>query len=95
MADSTSDGLASLLTGKRVVTQDQVDGVQEGHIVSVDVGNYVAFATMTNSVFGIEKRFGPLRFGRTTTPPEVGDLCLVAFVGKGVSRGWLISWTPA
>jgi hypothetical protein len=37
-------------------------------------------------------RFGPAPFGRTDTPPEVGDRCLVIFVGNGIDRGWIVAY---
>jgi hypothetical protein len=37
-------------------------------------------------------RFGPAPFGRTDTPPEEGDRCLVEFIGGDINRGWIVRW---
>lgn len=89
MADPLS-GFITLLVGngQHQQARDQVDGVQQGVVLSVDGDS----ARVTLDAFGDKYAFGPLYFGRTETPPEVGDICLVAFVGKDVKTGWLLRW---
>ena len=90
-----TDDLDFLITGKRKVQTDQVDGPQDCTVIAVDSVAHTVYVTLTNSVFGTDRRFGPLRYGRTSNHPEVSDLGLVEFIGQGVDRGWLVSWTPA
>lgn len=82
------DGWNSILAEKRTSTTEQVDGPQEGHVISVDVVNQKAQVTMSNSDFGTDKQF-EVDYGDGLSP-SVGDKCLVIFVGQGVDRGWLI-----
>lgn len=90
-------GLASLLTGKTTVVKDQADGPQDGTILSVDTETYTAYVTMSESSFGTATRFGPLPYGRCDDvyAPQVGDNCLVLFVGGGIDRGRIVIWWPA
>lgn len=86
---NVNDGFNSLLAGKRVVTVEQVDGPQEGRVISVDAPNQRAQVAMVNSAFGEEKQF-EVDYDDSLTP-VVGDKCLLVFVGQGVDRGWLLA----
>ncbi len=86
---SQLDGLNELLTGRRTQpTRDQARGVQEGTIQSVQGGK--VFVTLPS--FDPLQRFGPIPIPRTSTPPQVGDVCLIEFVGAGISKPWLVAW---
>jgi hypothetical protein len=70
----------------------QIQGAQEGRVVAVD-GDTAVFVLKE---FDDEKhRFGPAPFGRTDTPPQVGDRCLVVFVRGDINRGWIVRWAAA
>jgi hypothetical protein len=92
MANDPVQGFAQLLTGKQNARPvPQVKGPQEGRILSVDED--AATAIFVLKEFDNEThRFGPAPFGRTDTPPQVGDRCLVTFVGNGIDRAWITSW---
>jgi hypothetical protein len=36
--------------------------------------------------------FATMYFGRTSTPPQVGDICVAQFVGTDLREGWLTAW---
>lgn len=91
MADPI-DAFAGLLGGgKPAPRPSRPVGPQEGTVI--EVTGDTALVELSSSFAG--QRFGPLPFSRTDTPPQVGDRCLVIFVGPGVKNGWLLSWTPA
>jgi hypothetical protein len=92
MANDPIHGFVQLLTGKQHARPvPQVKGPQEGRILSVDED--AATAMFVLKEFDNEThRFGPAPFGRTDTPPQVGDRCLVVFVGNELGRGWITSW---
>ena len=78
-------GLAQIFSGKQTVPRVQAKGPMEGTIL--EVGTNEAWFSLTE--FDRTFRFGPAPFGRTDTPPQVGDRCLVIFVGSGIDRGWI------
>jgi hypothetical protein len=84
------DGLTQLLTGKQIIPRQQAKGPMEGTILQVG-GNEAWFSL---AEYDPAFRFGPAPFGRTETPPEVGDRCLVIFVGPGINRAWITCWAP-
>jgi hypothetical protein len=92
----TLGALATVFNRKHTIVSDQVDGPQEGTILSVDTGAFRAVVVMSESSFSDGTRFGPLPYCRCDVAyaPQVGDKCLVQFVGKGIDRGWVTSWTP-
>jgi hypothetical protein len=85
------DGLAQLLTGKQSMSRQQAKGPMEG--VILQVGPNEAWFSLPE--YDPSFRFGPAPFGRTSNPPQVGDRCLIVFVGAGVDRAWIASWAPA
>jgi hypothetical protein len=90
MANDPMHGLAQIFSGKQTISRVQAKGPMEGTIL--EVGTNEAWFSLAE--FDPAFRFGPAPFGRTDNPPEIGDRCLVVFVGAGIDRGWLISWTP-
>lgn len=90
-------GWVGILTGKHVNVTDQVDGPQEGVVLSVDTGSNTVYVTMDNSVFGVNNKFGPMPYCRCDPvyAPQIGDHALVCFIGKGIDRPRLISWWEA
>ena len=83
-----SDGLSKLIEGNQPRPRSaQTDTAAEGTIV--DVGD----ATATFQVDGMPQHlFGPAPFGRTSTPPQSGDRCLIIFVGTGIDKAWIVRW---
>jgi hypothetical protein len=83
------NGWEQLLTGHQpAVTGAQLEGVYEGRVLAISGTE----ATFVIPDFHPNLRFGPGPFGRTTAPPQVGDICLVAFVRGDVDRPWLLRW---
>jgi hypothetical protein len=95
MANDPMQAFGQLLTGKQHRRpKRQIEGPQEGRIISVDED--AATAVFVIKDFDDEThRLGPAPFGRTDTPPQVGDKCLAVFVGLGIDRPWLIAWQAA
>ncbi len=83
------DPLTQIFTGKQHVPPSRPTGAQEGVVFQVAETE----AIVVIPTFSRDKRFGPMPFGRTETPPEVGDKCLVMFVGTGIDKSWLVAWT--
>lgn len=86
---SALEGFNQLLTGKQQAKPTRPTGPHEGVVLDV-VGNTAVVHQI--SVFGRDTRFGPMPFGRTDTPPEVGDRCVVLFLGSGIGKAWLLTW---
>jgi hypothetical protein len=81
--------LKDLFAGKPTRHAEQVPGVLEGRILSI-AGNKASF---TIPEWDASKRFSPAPFITTNDPPAPGDRCLVAFVGSGIDRPWILSWS--
>ena len=77
-----------LLGGAVLQTIEQATGAMQGKVIAVSGGN----ATVTLDDFGDNVKFSPCPYGRTSTPPQVGDVALVVFVGQGIDKPWLIRW---
>jgi hypothetical protein len=60
-----------------------------GTVLEVESGK----ALVVLDEFDKGQRFGPMSYGRTDTPPQVGDDCVVVFLGAGISRPKLIWWS--
>lgn len=90
MGNDPMTGFAQMITGKQNVPRVQAKSAMEGTILSVSTYT----ATFKLDDFDASFRFGPAPFGRTSDPPQVGDRCLVVFVGAGIDKAWITSWTP-
>jgi hypothetical protein len=86
-------GFATLLNGKHTLVNDQIQGPQKGTVIAVDTGAHRATATL--EVVGDNIKYSDLAYCRTSNPPQIGDDCLILFIGRGIDAGWLVSWTPA
>jgi hypothetical protein len=91
MANDPMTAFAQVITGKQTVPRVQAKSAMEGTILQVGTNE----AWFSLSEFDSSFRFGPAPFGRTDTPPQVGDRCLVIFVGSGIDRGWIVAYAPA
>jgi len=86
---NSADAFNELIIGRPAkVSKPQTNGHMEGRVIEV-IGST---AIVVIPEYDPTKRFGPMRFGRTSNPPQVDDVCLIAFVGAGIDRAWLISW---
>jgi hypothetical protein len=83
----TTESFGELIDGKPR-PRAQTRGPQEG--VILEVGDGEAWFSLPE--FEPNRRFGPAPYGRTSDPPEVGDRCLIVFIGSGVDRAWVASW---
>jgi hypothetical protein len=91
MANDPMAAFAQVITGKQIVPRSQAKSAMEGKIIQVATNE----AWFTLDEFDASLRFGPAPFGRTDTPPQVGDRCLVIFIGSGIDRAWIVSWQAA
>ena len=72
----------------------QADWLMEGRIIAVHAGSHTADFVIPE--WSSDHNFLNRPYGdQISSPPNVGDTCLIAFVGKGIGRSWIVSWhTP-
>lgn len=66
-------------------------GPREGRILSVDTSAHTARFAVPD--FAPDQTFGPAPYTvGAATAPQVGDACVVLFVGVGIERAWIVGW---
>lgn len=99
MDKHATDVMAVMAGHRSVPTAPQAPGFLEGRIKSAD--NTGAYFTLPDFDGG-KYLFGPAPWPNVKTivggitypqiPPPVGARCLVAFVGSGIDRPWVLGW---
>lgn len=84
-------GFGDILAGRPQRRAPQAPNALEGKILAVDA----TAATFTIPEWDPTIKFSAAPFLAGPTPPAPGDRCLVLFVGNGIDRPWIVSWTPA
>jgi len=85
-----SRDIHQIFTGTATRNEPQVRGAIDGTIDRITDGK----AYVVSDAFTVGQHFGPIRWGRTDTPPHVGDNCTLVFVGMGIDKPRLICWWP-
>ncbi len=74
-------------TARRSLPPHTQGGAQQGTIVSVGEST----ARVVIDSFSRAHYF-ELSYGRSTSPPQAGDKCLVVFTPGSRDTGWLVAW---